>query len=249
MTLEPLDGNPAPDGLEPLRQAFARVPEDGPGRFVGSGDCPEPDTVWAAVHSELRVSEIEAIVEHTASCAHCAEEWRLAREIGGRAEVDGAPSGTFQTTRTRAAQAEEDGGGQVISFRDRTRRVAVPLAGLAAAAALVLMVGRSGEQPVSKLRTQETVEITSEVAQGRVVDRQGLALSWTEIPGATYSVLVTDASLAVVGSADDLGEPRFFVPPESVAHLPSGAELYWQVEATLPDGTTERSRSFVVRLE
>jgi putative zinc finger protein len=40
--------------------------------------CPAPATIWAALHGELSLSEVRRIVDHTADCAACAEDWRLA---------------------------------------------------------------------------------------------------------------------------------------------------------------------------
>ena len=262
MTIEPLDSTAAPDGLEPLRRAFARVPDDGPGALTPVESCPEPDTVWAAVHRELPPAEIEAIVLHTARCAPCAEEWRLAREIGDRAEVDGAPSGIHQTTLGRSANRQRadrtpdtENWANVVPRTLRLRRFAAPLAGLAVAAAVVLMVGRAPdgptpeERPISEIRAGAQVTIESEIAPGAVLDRQAFRLTWDEIPGATYDLLVSDTDLAVVAEASDLEDPTFTVPAESLARLASGAELYWQVEARLRDGTGQRSPTFVVRLE
>ncbi len=49
--------------------------------------------------------------------------------------------------------------------------------------------------------------------------------------------------------AQDLAQPRYRVSAESLSRLGAGAELYWQVEAVLADGTSKASRTFVSRLE
>ena len=61
--------------LNRLRQAFA---ED-----CGClGDCPSPEALWAGAHGELGHHELRALLDHVSACADCAEDWRLAAELG-----------------------------------------------------------------------------------------------------------------------------------------------------------------------
>ncbi len=61
-------------------------------------------------------------------------------------------------------------------------------------------------------------------------------------------MVVSDADLEVLAQAGDLTQARFLVPADALAGLVSGAELYWQVEAVLPDGSSRTSRTFINRL-
>jgi hypothetical protein len=52
-----------------------------------------------------------------------------------------------------------------------------------------------------------------------------------------------------VTRAEDLTEARFQVPEASLQRLGAGAELYWQVEAVLPDGSSVISQTIAHRIE
>lgn len=218
--------------LEPLRRVFTGFADETP----APASCPAPEQLWAAVQGELSAEEVEEVVDHTAACPSCAEEWRLARELARAAASETAESASA--------------GGRVLRRGHRFWRIAAPLTGLAAAAVLLLVVGlprRSSAPP--ELRAGNTVEIRSLLAPEETLARERCLLRWSEIEGAHYDVLVSDADLAVVAQVENLEQPQFEVPAESLARLPSGAELYWQVEAALPDGSTATSKTFVNRVE
>lgn len=70
------------DELDRLRAAFGSS-SDG---AVSAADCPRPDRIWAAARGEAGRAETRRLVDHTISCAACAEDWRLARELSARLE-------------------------------------------------------------------------------------------------------------------------------------------------------------------
>ncbi len=229
--------NDTPD-LEDLRRAFV-APDDVNSlhQTDASESCPEPDRIWAAVNGELASEETHDIIDHTASCAACAEAWRLARQVG------------HETARHADEQPAEEGG-RVLSMGHRFRRFTAPLAALAAAAVLVLMVSLPSESPAPpEFRAGESASIQSLVPADVPLARDSCLLRWSEVEGARYSVVVSDAQLTVVAQARDLTSAQFQVPAESLARLASGAELYWRVEAVLPDGSSRSSTTFVHRLE
>jgi hypothetical protein len=78
-------------------------------------DCPDPDRIWAAVRLELPLDERLAIIDHTSTCPVCAEAWRIAMAL-----------------------RQGDAGGRAWWTR---RHAGVPEWALAAAAALLLVVG------------------------------------------------------------------------------------------------------------
>ncbi len=231
-------GTDTPD-LEALRRAFT-APDD-----INSADdvepsrgCPEPERIWAAVHGELSAEETHDVIDHTAACPACAEDWRLAREVGR------------QTASEREGEEPVAGGGRVLSMGHRFRRVAAPLAALAAAAVLVLMIAPPSDSPAPpEFRAGESTAIRSLLPADEPLARASCLLRWSEVEGARYSVVISDAQLAVIAQARDLTSPQFQVPAESLAQLTAGAELYWQVEAVLPDGSSRSSTTFVHRLE
>ncbi len=217
--------------LEPLRRGYAFAEET-----PEPESCPEPERMWAAVHGEMPADEARELIEHTLACPSCAEEWRLARDVGRQ---------TAETAQT----APESAGGRVLRMAHRFRRAAVPL--LAAAAALLIVVGlpRDSPQPPGDFRAGETETIRSLLPRDEVLTRQDCLLRWSEVEGALYTVTVSDADLEVVAQAEDLAQPQFRVPAKSLATLEAGVELYWQVEAVMPDGSKKSSSTFVSRLE
>ena len=67
--------------LASLRQAFAADSEQ-------TDPAPHltPETIWDAVHGKLQADVVRESVQHVATCATCAEEWRLARTLGEQQE-------------------------------------------------------------------------------------------------------------------------------------------------------------------
>ena len=62
--------------LASLRQAFAADSEQ-----TDPAACLTPETIWDAVHGKLQADALRESVQHVATCAACAEEWRLARTL------------------------------------------------------------------------------------------------------------------------------------------------------------------------
>ena len=200
--------------LAKLRRAFASVSQAEPVPAA----CPSPEQIWGAVRGELPPGEIRQIVEHTAACASCAEDWRLAVALQ---KPEGASNVVHATERFTA--------------RQRLRNW-----GLAAAAALaVAVVGIQWQQ--QKLEETayrgEQATIQSLVEEGSPLPRNQFLLRWSAAaPGTTYDVEVSTEDLRVVASAEDLREPQLLVPASALAGLPAGTRLFWKVDADLPQG-------------
>ena len=216
--------------LDRLRDAWRSLSVDA----VEREDCPESARLWEAVRGELDGGELRQVIEHTATCPACAEDWRLAREVG-EGEVAQPTVGTSTPV--------------LRSWR---------WGALAAAAAVVAMVAvgvRWQEPAESVYRTGDTVveaprpTIESLLADEAVVTRDDCVLSWSEIAGARYRLRATAEDLfTVIAEVDDLAEPRYRVPESSLIDLPAGAELLWRVEARLADGEIVASETFTVRV-
>ena len=173
------------------------------------------------------------LVEHTAACSACAEDWRLAM----------------------ALQRPEAGVSNVIPAAERFsagRRLRNW--GLAAAAVLGLAV--VGEQFAQQANDgaiyrggQDTIQ--SLVEEGQALPRTQFLLRWSalETPGATYDVEVSTEDLRVIASGDDLREPQLLVPASTLAGLPPGARLLWKVDAELPEGGHMSSTTFVTTVQ
>ncbi|HYU33852.1 MAG TPA: zf-HC2 domain-containing protein [Thermoanaerobaculia bacterium] len=214
--------------LAKLRRAFGSLSQPAPAPAA----CPPPEKVWEAVRGELPPGEIRQIVEHTAVCPACAEDWRLAVALQ---RPEGAVNVIPAAHRFTAAQ--------------RLRNW-----GLAAAAVLALaVVGVEWAQhsDVGTYRGQEAT-VHSLVEEGQSLPRNQFLLRWSapETPGATYDVKVsTEDDLRVIASGDDLREPQLLVPESALAGLPSGARVLWNVDAELPQGEHVRSATFVTAVQ
>jgi hypothetical protein len=216
-----------------LREAFqARTGGPPPGTA-----CPEPGRIYDAARGELPPGKTREVVEHLALCPDCAEAWRLAaafeEEAGAAAEP--APA----TIRA--------------PWRPRLLPVAATLVAAALAAGLWWSVVTVPEQaPV--YRAAGEAEIVSLLPEGEPLSREEPVLRWEVAePGApegtTYDLLVSTSELELVAEASDLEEPRYELPEEALADLPSGAELLWRVEAITPDGRRITSPTFVTPIQ
>jgi anti-sigma factor RsiW len=121
--------------LESMRTAFAQ-PDD-PG---DRASCPDDGEIWDAVHGALPADRLREVVDHVATCAACAESWRIALQLERR-----DPAAAFADDR--AADATDAGTGTGIgratlaATRRRPRFWLFGGAAAAAAAAILAAVG------------------------------------------------------------------------------------------------------------
>jgi hypothetical protein len=209
--------------LTSLRQAFAAHLDQ-----TDPATCLTPETIWDAVHGKLQADAVRESVQHVATCATCAEEWRLARTLGEQQEQQIAaplPAPLRFTPRQR-------------QWRNW---------GLAAAAALALsVVGLQWFQRPPEYRGDQA-GVHSQLADATPLPREHFLLKWS-VPapaGATYSVQVSTEDLRVVASAEGLKTPEYQVPASALADLPPGAKLFWKIDADLPSGSRLTSPTFV----
>jgi anti-sigma factor RsiW len=216
--------------LASLRRAFAThshpLPEPAP--------CPAPEKIWDAVHGKLPADEVREIVSHTAACAACAEDWRLAHALQTQeAEVAAVPA--------------------PLRFAPRTQRLRNW--GLAAAAALAMAFFGvqyfQSQQPTTapEYRGGERT-VSSLVAEGKPLPRERFVLRWSApAPGTAYDVQVSTEDLRVVANAEGLKTTEYQVPASALADLPAGSRLFWKVEADLPAGDHISSKTFVTPVQ
>lgn len=214
--------------LAGLRQAFAAESHLAPSPEV----CPAPEALWEAVRGTLPPAAVREVVQHTAACPACAEDWRLARTLQEQEAAAAAPA---------LVKAP-------LVFR-RVRSW-----GLAAAAVLALaVVGvqwfRQPSTPVYREGGRTTIQ--SQLAEGKALPRDHFVLRWTApVPaGATYGVEVSTEDLQAVASAEGLRSTQYQVPPDALKDLPSGSRLLWKVDADLPAGGRVSSRTFVTAVQ
>lgn len=240
-----------------LRQALAAVAETATPRE----DCPEPESLWDAVQGELSPNTVKEVVDHTATCAACAESWRLAVELmNGEAGVTDL---TDDTGDTRFVPG--DGEAEVVDdgFWRSWVQVAALVAVLAGAGLVVhhtdWLPGAAG--PDAPVRSGEETGITALTPQNRALSREDLTLRWTapapdpagpatgdgELRYDVEVTWVTEASSTVVFRARDLERAELKLPREALAELPPDAVILWSVTAWR-DGELADRETFNFRL-
>ena len=219
------------DGDEALRAAFRGRPAES----ASPDGCPSAADVWSAVRGELSAEERRAIVSHTASCAACAEAWRLALDV--------TPDPLPVAAATRPS-----------AFAGLPWPSA--FAPLAAAAALVMALGAGfwllrPPVPVATpgFRGGDAPAIRSLLREDQALPREDFRLRWSPGPeGSRYDVRVTTESLQVLATVQRLAETSYLVPETALRSLPPGSRLLWRVEAVLPDGERAASPTYITRL-
>lgn len=124
-------------------------------------------------------------------------------------------------------------------------RVPWPLLGTIAAAIVVVVVLRPGQQrpnpDVSRERTTSPAASSRAVGSptDRTVDRQAVRFAWQRDPAAIgYHVVVTDSAGAPVWRSDDLTDTS--IAPPSGVQLNPGARYFWRVDALHADGSSRQ---------
>ena len=68
-------------------------------------------------------------------------------------------------------------------------------------------------------------------------------------PGTRYSLWVATLELRELYAKPRLEVPEQVVPSSALEAVPAGAEIFWRVEAQLPDGSLLASPAFRTRVE
>ena len=227
-----------PDSDERLRAAFRSQPE------ADAGPLPDDlqEQIWLAVSGGLDPDQRRALVDRTASDPAAAEAWRVADALW-QARLEGE-SDALSPAR----------GARVVPMAPRRPRLwTAPW--LAAAATLVLVSAvvslqywRSAPSG-DEFRVAPDAAVESLVASGTALSRDEFRLRWTAGPdGARYRLRVTTEDLRPLVAIGELTAPDFTVQPASLADLPPGATVLWQVEMSLPTGQVITSPTFDVRV-
>jgi hypothetical protein len=224
--------------IERLRAAFTAPAADTP----TAEDCPSPETIWSAVRGELSPQALREVVDHTARCAACAEDWRLAVEVN-----------RTDATQEETAPAELPANVVVGRFgRLGNWRTAATAAALAAG--LLIAVGIYREAVVPSPSTYREpgpqTPVRSLLPAGQALPREAAVLRWTPLAGATsYDVSVSTEDLKPVASAHGQTATEYRLPEDALASLPPGTRLLWLVDAVFPDGHRVTSPTFTTPLQ
>jgi hypothetical protein len=203
------------------------------------GDCPPAGAYWAAAAGELPFERVRALVDHGATCARCAEAWRIL------ADVRRAASEADATVTT-------PGGRPVLrpvpARRPLRTRTLLPLAVSAMAAVGLWVAFRPPlvHPPPVERGSGNTAAVRAESPE--VQPARDAVLQWSEVPGATsYNVTVLTPDLVVLHQAVGVSA-RQLALPEGVRQKAAGGGLLWNVDAVMPDGRTVASPTFELRL-
>ncbi|HEX4959962.1 MAG TPA: zf-HC2 domain-containing protein [Thermoanaerobaculia bacterium] len=192
-------------------------------------DCPSPETIWAAVRGELPPDALREVLDHTARCEACAEDWRLAVEVN-----------------CQAAAREEKTPGKLLVGRFGNWRPLAAAAALAAGLLVGVGVYRGAMVPNQPTyRETQQPEIRSLLPAAQALPRQGAVLRWSPVPGAaSYDVSVSTEDLRQLATIHGQTAAAYPLPPAALTTLPAGAKILWQVEAVFPDGHRVTSPTF-----
>jgi hypothetical protein len=216
---------PPNDELDRLRRAFTTVDATG----TSEEPAVETERIWRAVRGEVPTARIEEMVDIASRSPETAAAWRLAAELSH--EYDAANDAVVVPIRRR-----------------RPIRWAI---GLAAAAVVVIGLAlplfRSfSPDPTPAYRTTNEIEITSDLQPDQGLPRDAFELRWSSTGvGSLYEIVLTDAHLMVLDRASFLEESTYVVPAAALSDLAEGAEVWWKIDATRPDGTQTSSPTFV----
>lgn len=218
-------------GSDQLRAAFV----DADAQRQDGGEHPAAEAFWGAAARELPAAVCEALLDHVATCAVCAESWRLALEI--------------QRARGVTAMSTPHRG----RGRARVLRRWLPgaaLAGAAAVAIFLTVMPRHDTANPPAYREDELPALVALVPDGARLPREAFTLRWSAGPaGARYALEVTTSTLAAFHAERDLDEPRATVPAAWFGGVPSGTKFFWRVEAHDAHGTVARSATYTAFVE
>jgi hypothetical protein len=206
-----------------LRKAFQALSES-----EGTGEV-DTSQVWKAVSGELSPRERLEVIDKVALEPGYAEAWRLATEL-------------FEAS-----------GGSIAASPWKSRTHTAFRSPYVLAAAAVLLVGFLGVVVSRSLAPREPIyrgeTVVPLTGSEGSLPREAFRLRWQAPEGARFDIRVTTEDLRVLDTASGLASPEHTVPTESLEGLPSGAKVFWQVEATLPDGSTIQSGTFITEVK
>ena len=203
-------------------------------------ECPTADAYWAAAAGELPFERVRALVDHGATCARCAEAWRILVDVRRAASEAGAEASDTPPLRSLV-------GGAPARPRLRTWTLLPPALSAVAAVGLWVVLRPAPVRPPPVERgTGSSAAVRAESPE--VQPARDAVLRWSEVPGASsYNVTVLTPDLVVVHQAVGVSGREFRLP-EAVRQRAAGSELLWNVDAVMPDGRTVASPTFELRL-
>jgi hypothetical protein len=214
-----------PKDVARLRQAFTAIEGD------GASDPVDAERIFDALHGDLSPEERHAVIEQLVTNPAAAAAWRLAREMGPHSALAGAADPAAEEPR------------RCPGWRSFF---------VAAAAVLAIGIGWQLMQPrgagVPTYRSVESRAITSALEPGDELSRAQPVLRWIGIDAARYRVRVLTADLQVLDESPETSAPEYTLDQETLARIPPGARILWQVEAHIPGEVVITSPTFSIRV-
>ena len=203
-------------------------------------ECPDADTYWAAAAGELPFERVRALVDHGATCARCAEAWRILVDVRRAASDAGTPASDPPPLRSLVGGAP----GRPRLWTGTLLPLA--LSAMAAVGLWVVLRPPPVRPPPVERGTGSSAAVRAESPE--LQPARDAVLRWSEVPGASsYNVTVLTPDLVVVHQAVGVSGREFRLP-EAVRQRAAGSELLWNVDAVMPDGRTVASPTFQLRL-
>jgi len=173
--------------------------------------CPDAEALAALAIEDAPSDERQRLADHVVSCPACASDYRLLRELHEEAG---------QKRRARSLS-----------------RTAWLVAGLAAAAALVL-----GVRPLLRARVDGSrgTAAAVEPADGAPLPSAPAELAWpAELGARAYRAQVFAGDGTPVWDAESSAQPRVAIPEDVRSRLRPGGSYYWTVRV---EGPVQRRR-------
>ena len=214
-----------PKDVARLREAFASIEGD------GASDPVDAERIFDALHGDMSPAERHAVIEQLVSNPAAAAAWRLAREMSPDPVQSGALDRVPEEPRGSA----------------QWRWIAV-------AAAAVLAIGLGWQLRQSRVadpptyRSVESRAIASALDPGTELSRARPVLRWTGVDGARYRVRVLTADLQVLEESAETSAREYTLNQETLAGIPPGGQILWQVEAQIPGEVVIASPTFTIRV-
>lgn len=213
-------------------------------RSIAQDPCPSAEEMADSVAGVAPLSVIRSVVDHCSRCPKCAQDWRTAKallsvlEQSPLVEASGvAPpplTGLRTTTQSRVCKSKHPPPTSTPIPRSRTGAWA--LAGLAAAAALLLFWERS---PSISSTPTEIMRGSSDVPSSTIgFHASGGVFRWPDFqPGSEYELSIFDASGQRIFTLDRKAQPQQTLSQETMRELSRKGAAFWQVLAVGPADT------------
>jgi len=205
--------------------------------------CPSPETLWAAFHGELSPAEVRQVVDHSAACSACAEDWRMALALEGEVQTEEEEDECNPREETQTVSPP--------TYYGHLRRfkawVAVPIAAVAASLIMIAQWGAKPPSAIDAFRGGDQAVVASP-APAKLL-RRDCVLSWPAVPRTVSYQVTVEAGAGALDLQKAVKEPSLRLEPSQLVKLPKRTEIRWTVDAILANGDRIQLQTFHAPLE